>query len=95
MKYPFIFGAGIAWLVMLAVAFFIPLTVDAGDNYVVQDTLLGLIIFHHPLVLAAYVLIGVAASAWGWGVRILLEQRKTLKGYVPGNRVMILKGGIV
>lgn len=65
--------AGIAWLVFLGVAYGLPVQTEAGDNYIIEDTLLGIAIFHNPLILGLYMLVGVALVAAGSGVRLMFE----------------------
>lgn len=61
---------GITWLMFLCVAYFIPVHIETGSNYIVEDTLLGIVIFYSPLVLGLYVLLGIALVAAGSGVRV-------------------------
>lgn len=49
---------GFGILLVLAVSYFIKIEVDSGSNFVVNDSLLGIVIFHNPFVLGLYVLIG-------------------------------------
>jgi len=53
------FYTGIAILIFLLVSYFIKFQVDAGSNYLVYDSLLGILIFHNLFVLVAYIIIGV------------------------------------
>jgi len=59
---------GLGLLVFLFLAYFIPLTVDSGENYIVNDRLLGVLIFHNIFVLGIYILIGL--------VLIFLDMKK-------------------
>jgi len=54
------FWCGVILLVLLVLAYFIKFNVDSGDNYVVRDSLLGVLIFHNPFILGLYILIIVA-----------------------------------
>ena len=56
--------AGMIWLIFLLMAYFIPLDVETGGNYLVRDSLLGLMIFHQLWILGLYILIGLALIAW-------------------------------
>ncbi len=53
------FFSGIFVLLILFFSYFINLNVDVGDNYIVQDTLLGIIIFHNIFILSFYLLIAL------------------------------------
>ena len=50
---------GIVILIILAVSYFINLNVENGVNYAIQSSLLGIIIFYNPFILAFYILIAV------------------------------------
>lgn len=63
MKKSAVQAVGAAWLVFLAVAYFIPIDVETGGNYLVRDSLLGMMIFHNLYLLALYVLLGVLLFA--------------------------------
>ena len=52
------------WLIFLLIAYFVPLDVETGGNYLVRDSLLGLMIFHQLWILGLYILIGLALIAW-------------------------------
>ena len=54
-----LFWTGIGILIFLLIAYFIKIRVDYGFNFITFDSLLGIIIFHNPFVLALYVLIGL------------------------------------
>lgn len=54
------FWIGIIMAVLLLLSFFIKINVDSGSNYIVKDSILGIIIFHNPFVLAFYILITVS-----------------------------------
>ena len=53
------FFSGIFVWIILFFSYFINLNVDVGDNYIVQDTLLGIIIFHNIFILSFYLLIAL------------------------------------
>lgn len=67
------FLMGIGWLAFVLIAYFIPLTIDEGANYLVKDTLLGVMIAHNMILLILYILVGIAFISWGLkGKRIKL-----------------------
>jgi len=51
-------------IIFLAVSYFIKIKAESGGNYYVEDSLLGIIIFHNPLILGIYILIGICLIAW-------------------------------
>lgn len=53
------FFTGIFILLFLLVSYFINFETDIGDNYVVSDTLLGILIFHNVFILGFYLLIAL------------------------------------
>jgi len=65
--------SGIVWFVFLGLSYFIQLETDSGENYIINDTLLGIIIFHNPYVLGIYIAVGIFALAIGSGVRFLVN----------------------
>lgn len=67
---------GVAWLFFLGLAGIIPIQIESGDNYIVTDTLLGIIIFHSPFILGAYVLLGICLIVIGIGLRIEFYSEK-------------------
>tara|TARA_Y100000310_G_scaffold345284_1_gene463411 strand:- start:5684 stop:5896 length:213 start_codon:yes stop_codon:yes gene_type:complete len=54
-----LFWIGIGLFVLLGISYFIGIDVESGANYIVQDSLLGILIFHNPFVFAFYILIGI------------------------------------
>ena len=56
---------GLLILTSLLISYFIPVKVESGANYIVNDSLLGIIIFHNPFVLGLYILIGFICIANG------------------------------
>lgn len=56
---------GIAIVLILTASYFIKINVDSGSNYLTSDSLLGIIIFHNPFILALYVLIAVVLGIKG------------------------------
>ncbi len=50
---------GILIILFLIIAYFIKFTVEEGANYSVQSSLLGIVIFHNPFILAIYILIAI------------------------------------
>lgn len=61
---------GGAWLAFLALAYFIPLTTEAGDNYIVRDTLLGALIAHNLGILALFIVVGIVLLWLGLQLRV-------------------------
>ena len=59
------FWIGIALLIVMAVTYFIPVSVDSGFNYLVQTPLLGVLIFHNAFILGLYILVCVTLIIWG------------------------------
>jgi hypothetical protein len=51
-----LWAGGVLGLFIFA-SYFIKFEVEGGGNYVVQDRLLGILIFHNWIVLAVYILI--------------------------------------
>ncbi len=51
------FIIGIFALILIILSYFIKINSESGSNYQTQDTLLGILIFHNPLVLFAYIII--------------------------------------
>jgi len=62
---PALFWTGIGILVVLGLFYFVKLDVDSGENYIVQDSLLGIIIFHKAFILSFYVVIAAILMAAG------------------------------
>ena len=60
-------------LAFILLAYFIPLIVEEGDNYLVHDTLLGMLIFHNLWLLALYIIIGIALIWFGLRIRIRIQ----------------------
>lgn len=52
-----LFTTGVTLTIFMFISYFIKINIESGANYNVQDSLLGIIIFHNPIVLAIYVLI--------------------------------------
>ena len=57
MKNKFFFYAGILIIIFILLSYFIKVGIDNGENYLVKSSLLGLIIFYNPFILALYILI--------------------------------------
>lgn len=53
-----IFYSGLGILIFLLISYFIRFEVDSGSNYIVEDTLLGILIFHSLFIFIIYILIG-------------------------------------
>ncbi len=63
-----LFWIGIAILFILAISYFIPMTVNedyGGVSKNVKTKLLGILIFYNPYLLAAYVLVGIILIVFG------------------------------
>lgn len=56
MKFNQNFFLGISILFILIISYFVKIEADEGINFIVQDTLLGILIFHNPFILALYIL---------------------------------------
>jgi hypothetical protein len=56
-KKSFVFGVII--LLILICSYFIKINLENGLNYYVEDSLLGIIIFHNVFFLLAYILLGI------------------------------------
>ena len=54
------FYVGIIILIILSISYFIKLNIEEGANYQTRDTLLGILIFHNPLMLLIYLSVAVA-----------------------------------
>jgi len=53
------FFIGITILVILILFYFVKVDIDSGGNYNTYDSLLGIVIFHNPFILAIYAIIVV------------------------------------
>lgn len=60
-----LFFAGIAILAILLLSYFIKLESESGANFEVKESLLGIIIFHSPIVLSTYLIIAVLLIFFG------------------------------
>ncbi len=60
------FGAGILFGLFLIGSYFIKINTESGGNYVVRDSLLGIIIFHNVFILLLYILIFVVLIVNGF-----------------------------
>ncbi len=56
-KNPLRFYLGIILGFFLLISYFINFEIDSGSNYIVKDSLLGILIFHNLFIFAFYVLI--------------------------------------
>lgn len=54
------FWTGVGILAFLIISYFIKIPVDSGINFITSDSLLGIIIFHNPFILAFYILFGIS-----------------------------------
>jgi len=57
MKHLWITYLGVMVLVFLGISYFIKFGVDSGNNYIIYDSFLGILIFHNPFILLGYLLI--------------------------------------
>lgn len=58
-----LFWFGLIFSFTLILSYFIPIGIDGGANYYVQDTLLGILIDHSVIGLSSYVLIAALILA--------------------------------
>ena len=65
--------AGILLGALLAVSYFVKLEIEEELGSVVKDSLLGILIFHNPLVLAVYIIIILILISIGFNI---LQYRK-------------------
>jgi len=63
MKISFLIGVIIS--VILISAYFIKVDIEQGSNYITKSSLLGILIFYNPFVMAIYVLIIILLIAKG------------------------------
>jgi hypothetical protein len=54
------FWIGIGLLILLPVSYFIKFKIESGADYILYDSLLGIIIFHNPFILGLYALIVIS-----------------------------------
>lgn len=59
------FWAGIIIALLIVVSYFVKIKVEAGLNYEVYDSILGILIFHSPIVFALYALISIVLIVKG------------------------------
>jgi hypothetical protein len=62
---PGFFWVGICAAVFLILSYFVTFNVDSSANYVVQDRLLGIVVFHNAFILCVYVVIAAILIAAG------------------------------
>ncbi|MEI6731818.1 MAG: hypothetical protein WCK90_04010 [archaeon] len=62
---PVLFWIGVAVAIILFASYFMTLPGDSGDNYNVDTSLLGIIIFYNPWILAFYLIIAVVLVWFG------------------------------
>jgi uncharacterized membrane protein len=53
------FGIGIGALIFLILSYFIKIPIESGTNYLITDSLLGILIFHNLYILIIYSLIAI------------------------------------
>ena len=58
-KNPLRFYLGIILGFFLLISYFINFEIDSGSNYIVKDSLLGILIFHNFFIFAFYVFIAL------------------------------------
>ena len=56
-KRDFSLWSGIIIVILLLASFFVKIKVDSGANFVIKDSLLGILIFHNPAVFGFYILV--------------------------------------
>ncbi len=56
---------GLAISVFLALSYFVKINTESGANYIVEDSLLGIVIFHNPFILLLYLLIAIVLIVMG------------------------------
>ena len=59
------FCIGIIIATILIISYFIKINIDEGTNYQIQDTLLGIIIFHSPIIFSIYLAVITALIILG------------------------------
>ena len=60
-----VFWTGVVIFIILLSGYFIKVELESGYNYSTQDSILGVLIFHNPFILAIYVLILVVLIVKG------------------------------
>ena len=58
-------AAGVIISVILISTYFIKINIEQGSNYITKSSLLGILIFYNPFVMAIYVLIIILLIAKG------------------------------
>ncbi len=64
-KKAFYLVIGILILIVLALSYFININIEKEAGYIVQTTLLGILIFYNPFILGIYILIAIILIAKG------------------------------
>ena len=59
--------AGILILIILTISYFINIDIEKGANYIVETSLLGILIFYNPFILGIYVFIAMILIAKATG----------------------------
>jgi len=67
------FWSGIGVGLFLILSYFWKFEVDGGGNFVVRDSLLGIMIFHNVFVLALYILIVVVLIVRGLVNKVIIR----------------------
>jgi hypothetical protein len=70
---------GIIILIFLFTSYFIKVEVDSGANFIIEDSILGIIIFHNILFLGIYVMCGIFLILIGLSRR--KNEKKQRKNY--------------
>lgn len=52
-----LFWIGISLAILMVLSYFIKVNIDSGANYLIEDSVLGIIIFHNILVFTIYIII--------------------------------------
>ena len=53
------FGIGVGILIFLILSYFIKIPIESGTNYLITDSLLGILIFHNLYILIIYSLVAM------------------------------------
>ncbi|MEK6888539.1 MAG: hypothetical protein AABW80_00340 [Nanoarchaeota archaeon] len=53
------FISGILILILLIISFFVRFDVQVSENKIINDSLLGILIFHSPIILTFYIILAI------------------------------------
>ena len=59
------FFAGLGIILLMFFLYLIKIDVDSGANYIIKDSMLGIIIFHNPFILGLYILAAITLIVKG------------------------------